>query len=89
MIPTTVTVCTDCGGPLPKGGGLGPSSLPSRDDGDGSSSSTTNNDDSETALFAAANLADELKAVQAREELYGYRGDLAMAKSGLNGKSYR
>jgi hypothetical protein len=79
------TVCTDCGGPLP-GGGMSPPSLPplpSRDEGDGSSSST-NNDESE---LSASNLVEELKAVQAREELYYRDTQLAAAKSGLNGKT--
>jgi hypothetical protein len=84
-LASSTTLCTDCGGPLSgaSSSASGPP-LPSRDEGDGSSSST-NNDESE---LSASTLADELKAVQARQQMYGYRDDdrLAMAKSGLNGE---
>ena len=79
-----VTVCTECGGPLPApapGPALpAPSSLTSipRDEGDGSSSST-NNDEAE---ISASNLVEELNAVQAREKLYKMGGN----KMGLNGE---
>lgn len=77
-----VTVCTECGGPLPAPGPAlpAPSSLTSipRDEGDGSSSST-NNDEAE---ISASNLVEELNAVQAREKLYKMGGN----KMGLNGE---
>ncbi len=85
LASSTTALCTDCGGPLSgaSSSASGPP-LPSRDEGDGSSSST-NNDESE---LSASTLADELKAVQARQQMYAYRDDdrLAMAKSGLNGE---
>ena len=69
-----VTVCTECGGPLP------PTQSPLqavRDEGDGSSSST-NNDESE---ISGSNLVEELNAVNARENLY-----LKGKQTGLNGE---
>ena len=78
-----VSVCTECGGPMPlppvPAPGPGPLQAVSavRDEGDGSSSST-NNDESE---ISASNLVEELNAVQAREKLY-----LKGNKMGLNGK---
>ena len=70
----SLTVCTDCGGPMPP---AHPPLQAVRDEGDGSSSST-NNDESEVS---ASNLVEELNAVQAREKLY-----LKGNKIGLNGK---
>ena len=70
----SLTVCTDCGGPMPP---THPPLQAVRDEGDGSSSST-NNDEAE---ISASNLVDELNAVRAREKLY-----LKGNKMGLNGK---
>jgi len=67
-----VTVCTECGGPLPP---THPPLQAVRDEGDGSSSST-NNDESE---ISGSNLVEELNAVNARENLY-----LKGNKTGLN-----
>jgi len=67
-----VTVCTECGGPLPP---THPPLQAVRDEGDGSSSST-NNDESE---ISGSNLVEELNAVNARENLY-----LKGNKMGLN-----
>ena len=68
-----MTVCTECGGPLPP---THPPLQAVRDEGDGSSSST-NNDESE--IFGS-NLVEELNAVNARENSY-----LKGNKMGLNG----
>lgn len=73
-----VSVCTECGGPMPlPPPAPGPPVSAVRDEGDGSSSST-NNDEAE---ISASNLVDELNAVRAREKLY-----LKGNKMGLNGK---
>lgn len=71
-----MTVCSDCGGPLPPSHQSPLQAV--RDEGDGSSSST-NNDESE---ISASNLVEELNAVQAREKLY-----LKGNKMGLNGRT--
>ena len=71
-----MTVCTECGGPLPP---THPPFQAVREEGDGSSSST-NNDESE--IFGS-NQVEELNAVNAREILY-----LKGNKMGLNG-TYR
>ena len=70
----SMSVCTECGGPMPPP--HPPLHPPVRDEGDGSSSST-NNDESEVS---GSNLVEELNAVQAREKLY-----LKGNKIGLNG----
>jgi len=75
-----VTACSECGGPvLPPVLPTDQPPLHPRDEGDGSSSST-NPDDSE---ISTSNLADELNAVRAREELYNKQA-AAFNKSGLN-----
>ena len=73
-----MSVCTECGGPMPlPPPAPGPPGSAVRDEGDGSSSST-NNDEAE---ISTSNLVDELNAVRAREKLY-----LKGNKMGLNGK---